>query len=53
MQFEVDWENESRDVNAVAHEKILSFDEETGAGNIVRLILPRRLDKKKQLNRHK
>lgn len=33
MQFEVDWEDESRDVNAVAHWKILSFDKETGAGN--------------------
>jgi len=33
MQFEVDWEDESRDVNAVAHWKILSFHKETGAGN--------------------
>lgn len=33
MQFEVHWEDESRDVNAVAYWKILSFDKETGAGN--------------------
>lgn len=44
MQFEVDWWIESRDMNAVTHEEILSLDEEIGAGNIAWLILPRRLD---------